>query len=182
MLLSVTAFTTSYVFTEAQATDPDWNGYKWFWERTDYRYGSMHGFTGLTQSEIYSSLDSARAEISRASDYDINRTYSGTDWITKTYWTDHRLYGMQHPQYSYGYISGSDIELNYNSDITWYDGTSASKIPNMKAVAVHEMFHGADMDHVYQSGSTMFYSYSYYDWVSMGDDDEDTLVEIYGPA
>lgn len=182
ILLSAVAFATSYTITEVQATDPDWGGHKWLWEKTDYRYGSMSGFTGLTQSEIYAALDAARAEVSQASDYDVNRVYTGTDWITKTYWSDHRKYGQQYQQYSYGYISGSDIELNYNSDITWYDGTSSSQIPSMKAVAVHEMFHGADMDHVYQPGSAMFHSYSYHDWVSLGDDDEDKLAEIYGPA
>ncbi|MDE0091090.1 MAG: matrixin family metalloprotease [Thaumarchaeota archaeon] len=180
VLLSVVTFATSYTLTEVYATDPDWGGHKWLLERTDYKYGSMSGFTGLTQAEIYAGLDFARAEISQASDYDIHRTYSGPNWITKANWSDLDLYGQQYPEYFLGYITGSDIELNNNQAITWYDGTSGSDIPNIKAVAVHEMFHGADMDHVYQSGSAMFHSYSYYDWVSLSDDDEVTLAEIYG--
>lgn len=180
ILLSIVAFTTSYMFTEAQATDPNWHGHKWYWEKTDYRYGSMNGFTGLTQSEIYAALDAARAEVGGASDYDVNRAYYGTDWITKTYWSSVTKYGSQYSQHNaFGYIAGSDIELNYNSNITWYDGTS-TQTPNIRAVAVHEMFHGADMRHVYSSGSAMFFSYDYYQWESLSDDDEDKLVEIYG--
>lgn len=151
-------------------------------ENVSYKYGPMNGFTGLTQSEVYAGLDYARAEISQASDYDIYRTYSGPNWITKANWSDLSQYGLHHPEYFLGYISGSDIEINSNSDITWYDGTNWRDEPNIKAVAVHEMFHGADMHHVGSSGSAMFYSYDYHDWVSLGDDDEDKLVEIYGPA
>ena len=118
LTVTVTVFITSYAITEAQATDPDWGGHKWYWEKTDYRYGSMNGFSGLTQSEVYAALDSARAELTQASDYDVGRVNHGGDWITKTYWSDTRKYGHQTPQIGHGYITGSDVELNYNSAIT----------------------------------------------------------------
>lgn len=57
-----------------------------------------------------------------------------------------------------------------NARLTTVNKKYATKMAEMKAVAVHEIFHGADMDHVYQSGAVMFHSYSYYDCGSLSDD------------
>lgn len=179
-MLFTFVFTTSYAISEASATTPDWHGHKWFWEETDYRYGSMTGFTGLSQSEIYTAIDSARTEVGSSSDYHADKVTTGSDWITKTYWSDTSHYGSQYPAHDWlNYVSGSDIELNYNSNITWYDGTTNTE-PNIRVVATHELFHGVDMDHVGSTGSVMYQSYSYSDWTALSSDDDTKMVDIYG--
>ena len=178
-MLFAIAFTTSYGVNEVFATDPNWHGHKWFWEETDYRYGSMTGFTGISGSEIYDALDEARTAVGEGSDYHADKVTNGGNWITKTYWTDVTKYGAQHPSHDWlNYVDGSDIELNYNSNITWYDGTT-NTMPNI-IVAIHELFHGADMDHVTSTGSAMYHSYSYSDWDALSTDDKDKMEDIYG--
>ncbi len=180
LVLFAFVFTTSYAISEVYATTPDFHGHKWFWEETNYRYGSMTGFTGLSQSEIYTALDSARTEISSASDYDANKVSTGGDWISKTYWTDTDMYGQQYYDEDWlGYVTDSDIELNYNSNITWYDGTTNTE-PNMRVVALHEMGHGVDFEDTETSGTFMFHSYNYGEWTALQTDDDTKMVDIYG--
>ena len=97
----------------------------------------MNGFQGLIQYKIYAAIDYGRTEVSSAGDYGINRIGYGTNWIAKTCWTGTGMYGQIHVQHSCSYIVGADIELDYNSDITWYNGTNSRKVPNTQSQSMN---------------------------------------------
>lgn len=57
LMLFAFVFTTSYTISEVSATTPNYHGHKWFWEETDYRYGTLNGLNGLTEAEVESGID-----------------------------------------------------------------------------------------------------------------------------
>ena len=153
-------FGISFTINSVFATKPDYHGHKWFLGETDVRYGSFSEMN-IGQEVSYAALDSARNEINSASEYHMDRVTSfSTNWIATTGWGDINKLGQEyHHHNGFGYSDGTDIEFNHNA--VWTTGTAT----NLRAVAIHEMFHALDFDHVSGTDSVMLW---YYDYSSYG--------------
>ena len=179
LMLTAFVFTISYAISEVSATTPNFHGHKWYWEETDYRYGSF-SVADITQTQAYGALDSARAEISSPSDYHADKVTTGNNWITTANWADTSKHAQQYPQHDWlNYLVESDIEFNSNSGHHWSVGTDTT-YTNMRAVANHEFAHGVDFEHTNTSGTVAYFGYVYSEWTAFDADDDAKMVAIYG--